>query len=40
MNLHLELPTELAVLLNPDPERHVLESVLLRLIRQERISVA
>ncbi len=40
MNLQLELPNELAALLSPNPERNVLESVLLRLVRQEKISVA
>ena len=40
MNVQLELPIELEALLNPDPERSVLESVLLRLIRLEHISVA
>ncbi len=40
MNVQLELPIELEALLSPDPERSVLESVLLRLIRLEHISVA
>ena len=40
MNVQLELPLELEALLSPDPERSVLESVLLRLIRLEHISVA
>jgi predicted HTH domain antitoxin len=40
MNLSLELPEELEAALRPDPERHVLESVLLHLVRRGVVSVA
>jgi predicted HTH domain antitoxin len=40
MNVQLDLPHELEALLTPNPERNVLESVLLRLVRSEKISVA
>jgi predicted HTH domain antitoxin len=40
MNVQLDLPHELEALLTPNPERNVLESVLLRLVRLEKISVA
>jgi Uncharacterised protein family (UPF0175) len=40
MNLSLELPEELEAALRPNPERHVLESVLLHMVRRGVVSVA
>lgn len=40
MNVQLELPADLEAALHPNPERHVLESVLLQMIRRNVISVA
>jgi predicted HTH domain antitoxin len=40
MNVSLELPEELEAALRPNPERHVLESVLLHMVRRGVVSVA
>ena len=40
MNVQLELPSDLATFLHPNPERIILESLLLRLVQQDDISVA
>ena len=40
MTLQLELPDEVLTLLGNEPQREVLESVLLHLIQEERITVA
>ena len=40
MKVQLELPADLEAALHPNPERHVLESVLLQMIRRNVISVA
>ena len=40
MTLHLELPTEVLEALGSEPQREILEGVLLLLVQQERMTVA
>ena len=40
MTLQLELPTEVLAALGSEPQREILESVLLLLVQQERMTVA
>ena len=40
MTLQIDLPDEILMLLGSDPEKEVLESLLLHLIQEERITVA
>lgn len=40
MTLQVDLPDEVLEALGPTPEREILESILLRLVQQERMTVA
>lgn len=40
MAIQVDLPADVLALLGPDPEREVVEGVLLHLLRERRLSVA